>query len=176
MHAHLDVVAPGYEELSRLLWRQRHLVEMLLCKLEIGRLLIVAEQTQWIDLVTREMAMVLDQIRNEELFRATSGAAHVAVAAGLPADATLSHIIAVAPPPWDEILPDHQRALLAIIDEVQTSAAANCELLERELRSTQEFLASMGDRATAERPSHTISRSASPAAPGPRPAVRGPDA
>jgi hypothetical protein len=141
-----DVEAPvkGYEELSRQLWRQRHLLETLLFKLEVERLLLAAGDTRWIDRATQEVATVIEQIRGEELARVTSPVIHLTTAAGLPPDASISDVIGVAPAPWDDILRDHQAMLLTAIAEVEEAAASNRDLLRRALRRTQDFLSSLG--------------------------------
>jgi hypothetical protein len=138
-----EVPMKSYEELSRLLWRQRRLIETLLYKLEVERLLLATGKIRWLDAATCEVSAILDQIRTEELAREAIPLAIIRRELGLDADATLTDIISASPDPWGEIFREHQAVLLSYIGEVEIAAASNRELLQRGLRSTQEFLASL---------------------------------
>jgi len=145
----------SYEELSRLLWRQRRLIETLLFKLEVERLLLATGKIRWLDAATVEVGVVLDQIRHEDLAREALPLAIIRRELDLGPDATLTDIIDAAPEPWGEIFRDHQTALLAYIGEVEAAAASNRELLQRGLRSTQTFLSSLHTTAPADGYSRT---------------------
>ena len=145
----------SYEELSRLLWRQRRLIETLLFKLEVERLLLATGKIRWLDAATVEVGVVLDQIRHEDLAREALPLAVIRRELQLDADATLTDIIEAAPEPWGEIFKDHQIALLAHISEVEAAAASNRELLQRGLRATQTFLSSLHTTAPADGYSRT---------------------
>jgi hypothetical protein len=139
----VETLMKSYEELSRLLWRQRRLIETLLFKLEVERLLLASGKVRWLDAATVEVGGVLDQIRSEELAREALPLTIIRRELNLGVDSTLSDIIAAAPEPWGDIYREHQAALLAYIGEVEAAAASNRELLQRGLRSTQVFLASL---------------------------------
>jgi hypothetical protein len=145
----------SYEELSRLLWRQRRLIETLLFKLEIERLLLATGKIRWLDAATVEVSTVLDHIRSEDLAREALPLALIRRELGLGPDATLTDIVGAAPEPWGEIYRDHQTALLSYLGEVETAAASNRELLHRGLRSTQAFLASLNTTPPADGYSRT---------------------
>jgi hypothetical protein len=145
----------SYEELSRLLWRQRRLIETLLFKLEVERLLLATGKIRWLDAATVEVGVVLDQIRHEDLAREALPLAIIRRELDLGPEATLTDIIDAAPEPWGEIFRDHQTALLAYIGEVEAAAASNRELLQRGLRSTQTFLSSLHTTAPADGYSRT---------------------
>jgi hypothetical protein len=145
----------SYEELSRLLWRQRRLIETLLFKLEVERLLLATGKIRWLDAATVEVGVVLDQIRHEDLAREALPLAIIRRELDLGPEATLTDIIDVAPEPWGEIYRDHQIALLAHIGEVEAAAASNRELLQRGLRSTHAFLSSLNTTAPADGYSRT---------------------
>ena len=138
-----EVPLKSYEELSRLLWRQRRLIETLLYKLEVERLLLTTGKIRWLDAATCEVSAIMDQIRSEELAREAIPLAMIRRDLGLQVDATLSDVIGAAPDPWGEIFREHQAVLLSYLGEVEMAAASNRELLQRGLRSTQEFLASL---------------------------------
>src|SRR3954447_17354023 len=78
-------------ELSSVLWRTRELLELLLFKLEEEQLLLAAGRSRWLAHATREVEMVLDQIRQTEIIRAAQ-AQSVARELGLGVDASLSQI------------------------------------------------------------------------------------
>jgi hypothetical protein len=157
--AHVDqaseIPIKSFEELSRLLWRQRRLIETLLFKLEVERLLLATGKIRWLDAATVEVSTVLDHIRNEDLAREAMPMAHIRRHLGLGPEATLTDIVVAAPDPWGEIFRDHQQALLSHLGEVETAAASNRELLQRGLRSTQAFLASLNTVAPADGYSRT---------------------
>jgi hypothetical protein len=74
----------GLREVSAILWRQRHLLELLLFKLDEEQLVLVAGRTRWLPRATREVEMVLEEIRQTELERALE-VSRVALDLGLPA-------------------------------------------------------------------------------------------
>jgi hypothetical protein len=151
----VDSPMKSFEELSRLLWRQRRLIETLLYKLEVERLLLTTGKVRWLDAATVEVSSVLDHIRAEEIARQAIPLAVIRQYLGLGVDATLNDIIVVAPEPWGDIYRDHQAALLSFLGEIEMAAASNRELLQRGLRSTQAFLASLSTAPAADGYSRT---------------------
>jgi hypothetical protein len=65
--------------------------------------------------------MLLVELRRTELLRAVQ-ADDVAIELGLAPGATLRHLVAAAPEPWQTILDDHRRALLAATAEVAAAS------------------------------------------------------
>ena len=55
------------ERLSEVLWRERHLLELLLFKLEEEQLVLTSGRTRWLGHATREVETVLEEIRTAEL-------------------------------------------------------------------------------------------------------------
>src|SRR4029077_1185949 len=98
--------------LSRLLWRQRRLIETLLFKLEVERLLLATGDTRWLEAASSEVAAVLEHIRNEELAREALPMSIIREALYLQPESTLTDLVEVAPEPWNEIFRDHQTVLL----------------------------------------------------------------
>ncbi|MFD0519768.1 flagellar export chaperone FlgN [Paractinoplanes durhamensis] len=74
-------------DLASVLWRSRELLEMLLFKLEEEQLLLASNRSRWLSHATREVEVVLDQIRQTEVIRAAY-AQDVAVELGLGAEAS----------------------------------------------------------------------------------------
>ena len=100
-------------ELSSTLWHERELLELLLFKLEEEQLLLAAGRSRWLGNATREVEMVLEELRRAELTRAIE-VGTVAGALGLPEDASLRDLAEHAPVPWDDILRQHRTAFLTL--------------------------------------------------------------
>jgi hypothetical protein len=120
----------GLREVSAILWRERHLLELLLFKLDEEQLVLAAGRTRWLPRATREVEMVLEEIRQTELERAVE-VSRVAVDLGLPAGASLRQLAEAASPPWQGMLAEHRQAFLSLTDEVTALVQANRELLGR---------------------------------------------
>ena len=151
-------------ELSSILWRERELLELLLFKLEEEQLLLAAGRTRWLGHATREVEMVLEEIRRAELGRAVEVEV-VAASLSLSAGASLGQLSEAAPPPWDDILREHRNAFLAATNEVTALAQGNKELLTMGFRAARETLMSLGD---PEPPTYTPSGESVQRSRGPR--------
>ena len=86
----------GASDLSAALWQERRQLELLFFRLETQRLHVVAGNLQWLSFTASEIETVLDRLRFEALARSVESAA-VAAEWGVPAQATLIELIAVAP-------------------------------------------------------------------------------
>ncbi len=140
-------------EVSSILWRERELLELLVFKLEEEQLLLAAGRTRWLAHATREVEMVLGEMRRAELGRAVEVEA-VAASLGLPPGASLRELAEAAPPPWGGILRDHRNAFLAATQEITELAKTNRELLGAGFRAARDTLLSLGDQ---EPPTYTPS-------------------
>jgi len=144
-------------ELSTVLWRTRELLELLLFKLEEEQLLLAAGRSRWLPHATREVELVLDQIRTTEVIRAAH-AQSAADAMGLDLDASLSQLADAAPRPWSELLRDHRKAFMQLTAEVSALAEANRGLLTTGLRAAREtMLAVSGSVSTYGRNGQSVS-------------------
>jgi hypothetical protein len=143
------------EALSRVLWRERELLELLLFKLEEEQLVLSGGRSRWLAHATREVELVLAQVREAEVARAAESDA-VAADLGLPPGSSLRQLAAVAPAPWDELLTQHRDAFLKITAEVSSLAEDNRELVSQGARATREALAAIG--ATGEPRPQTYGR------------------
>jgi len=126
-------------DLSDVLWRERELLEVLLFKLEEEQLLLVSGRSRWLARATREVEVVVAEVRAVELRRAvlTDG---VAAVLRLPGDATLAAVADAAAAPYDQILRDHRAALLTLTHEVSAVADGNKSLLSSGYRAAREAL------------------------------------
>jgi len=117
-------------EVSNILWKERHLLDLLQFKLDEHQLLVGAGRAKWLTLATGEIERVLEELRHVELLRAIEVDA-VATELGLPANASLAELAEAAPSPWDEIFGQHRAALLGAAEEVRALSDVNRALLER---------------------------------------------
>jgi hypothetical protein len=120
------------------------LLELLLFKLDEEQLVLAAGRTRWLPRATREVEMVLEELRQTELERAVE-VSRVAVELALPAGASLRQLAEAAPAPWQEILVEHRQAFLALTDEITALVQTNRELLVRGQKAVRDVLASIGD-------------------------------
>jgi hypothetical protein len=134
----------GLREVSAILWRERHLLELLLFKLDEEQLVLAAGRTRWLARATREVEMVLEEIRQTELERAVE-VSRLALDLGLPAGASLRQLAEAAPPPWQDMLVEHRQAFLSLTEEVTGLVQTNRELLARGQKAVRDVLASLGD-------------------------------
>src|SRR5947208_14865166 len=67
--ASADERAMGLSEVSNILWRERQLLELLLFKLEEEQLVLASGRSRWLSHATREVEMVLAEIKQAELAR-----------------------------------------------------------------------------------------------------------
>jgi hypothetical protein len=120
----------------------RELLELLLFKLEEEQLLLTSGRPRWLAHATREVEVVLEQIRQAEVLRAAETQA-VAVELGLQPDAGLAELAAVAPAPWSDLLRQHRQAFITLTAEINGLAATNRELLTSGLRAARETVLSV---------------------------------
>jgi FlgN protein len=150
----------GLADLSSVLWRERELLELLLFKLEEEQLVLAGNRSRWLAHATREVELVLEQIRKTEVLRATEVEA-VGREFGLGHNASLAELANSVPAPWNEMMRQHRTAFLALTAEIQALAATNRELLTAGQRAVREtVLAMAGSVETYGRRGETISSAA----------------
>lgn len=126
-------------DLSSVLWRSRELLELLLFKLEEEQLLLAAGRSRWLAHATREVEVVLEQIRQTEVARAAYSQA-VAGELGLSLEASLAELADTAPAPWSDLLHQHRKAFLTLTSEISAMAGANRDLLTVAQRAARETM------------------------------------
>ncbi|GGK18276.1 hypothetical protein GCM10010124_08570 [Pilimelia terevasa] len=130
----------SFTELSSVLFRTRELMELLLFKLEEEQLLLTAGRSRWLAHATREVEMVLEQIRQTEVLRAAHSLS-VADELGMSPDASLGQIADAAPVPWNDLLHQHRKAFLTLTAEISGMAETNRDLLTAGQRAARETMA-----------------------------------
>jgi hypothetical protein len=126
-------------DLSSTLWRVREMMDLLLFKLEEEQLVLAAGKTRWLPHATREVEMVLEQIRMTEVLRAAQVDA-VAAELGLPPAPSLQALAAATNAPWSDLFQQHRAAFLTATAEITAMAEANRELLTAGARAVHEAL------------------------------------
>jgi flagellar biosynthesis/type III secretory pathway chaperone len=132
-------------EISNILWSERQLLELLSFKLEEEQLLLASGRSRWLAHATREVEMVLDEIKNAELTRALQ-LSEVGAELGLGPQPSLRDLAAAVEAPWQTIFEQHRMAFLTAVHEIHAMAQLNRELLSRGQRATQEALAWLSER------------------------------
>ncbi|MBX5447062.1 MAG: flagellar protein FlgN [Acidothermus cellulolyticus] len=132
----------GLAEVSDILWRERELLDVLLFKLEEEQLLLAAGKARWLARATREVELVLEQIRLTELTRAVEVDA-VAATLGLEPNPSLAQLADAAPPPWSDLLRAHREAFLRLTQEITSLAEANREFVTSAYHSAEAALRSL---------------------------------
>jgi hypothetical protein len=143
-------------DLSSILWREREMLELLLFKLEEEQLILASGKGRWLAHATREVEVVLDQIRRTEVVRAAEVEV-LGAQLGLGLDPSLGQLADSAPPPWGDLLREHRKAFLALAAEVNAIAEANRDLLTAGQRAVREtMLAFVGSVETYGRRGETV--------------------
>ena len=135
------------EELSAILWRERDLLETLLFKLEVEQLILTSGRTHWLVLAAREVAYVLEEIRDAELLRSVAVDA-LAAELGLQPNASLHEIAQASEEPWRDIWLDHREAFIAVTLQITEMSQSNRVLLTAGYQAAQATLLSMTEKAS----------------------------
>jgi hypothetical protein len=136
----------GLAEVSTVLWRERELLELLLFKLEEEQLVLTSGSGRWLARATREVEMVLAEIRRTELLRATEVDA-AAAALGLGPNPSLNAMADACTEPWAGLLREHRAAFLALTGEITALAETNRDLISVGARANREALLALTERA-----------------------------
>lgn len=129
----------GLAEVSTILWRERELLELLLFKLEEEQLVLTSGRSRWLARATKEVEIVLGEIRRTELTRATV-VDEAAEALGLGSNPSLAALAGACAEPWSGILRDHRTSFHALTAEITALAASNKDLITAGQQATEETL------------------------------------
>jgi flagellar biosynthesis/type III secretory pathway chaperone len=134
--AHNDQVL---NDISTVLWRERQLLELLVFKLEEEQLLLAAGKVRWVNHASREVEIVLEQLRAVELMRAVKVEA-AAAELGLDSYPGLRSLAQASPEPWASILARHRLAFLELTGEIRDLSERNRHLLAKGRDAAREAL------------------------------------
>ncbi len=135
--------AVASSDVSNILWHERQILELLHFKLEVEQRLLAAGKTRWLSHATREIEMLIDEMKQVELVRSIEVRALFAGLGG-PEAPTLSELVGLVPDPWATIFEDHRQALLQSTQEIVGLAETNMEQLARGYQAAQRALATVG--------------------------------
>ena len=156
----------GVAEVSNVLWREREQLELLLFKLEEEQLVLASGRTRWLPHATREVEVVLEQLRSSELLRAMEVDSY-AESLGLGPNPSLTELSEASPDPWRELLLAHRTGLLELTSEIAAISRANSEVIVTAQRAAHESLLALSGthdtyaptgRAAAPARAHLIDR------------------
>jgi hypothetical protein len=146
----------GLADLASILWREREMLELLLFKLEEEQLVLAGGRTRWLAHATREVEVVLEEIRRTEVIRAVE-VQSIGTTLGLGDNPSLTDLAGSAPAPWSDLLNQHRKAFLTLTAEVSALADANRDLLTTGARTVREtMLAVAGSVETYGRRGETV--------------------
>jgi hypothetical protein len=144
----------GLAEVSAILWRERELLELLLFKLEEEQLILASGRTRWLARATREVELVLDQIRSAEVVRAAEVDA-AAADLGLTPGPSLGTLAEACPEPWSALLREHRAAFHQLTAEITALADTNREMLSAGQRAVREAMLAISESSTTYSPTGT---------------------
>jgi len=126
-------------ELSSILWRERDMLELLLFKLEEEQLVLVSGRTRWLAHATREVELVLEQIRLTEVLRAAEVAV-VGAALGIGTEPSLGELADTVDEPWSDLFRQHRTAFRELTAQITALSDTNRDLLTAGQRAVQETM------------------------------------
>jgi hypothetical protein len=135
-------------ELSRTLWKQRGLIELLQYRLEIQQLILTASLEHRLQVALEEVEIAMEEIRRSERAR-DMVVRQCAGVLGLDASASLGDIRVRAGEPWSGMLTEHQDALLVLVADTERLAATNRELAQRGANESRQVIDAVTGSATA---------------------------
>lgn len=131
---------PELEVLADTLWAERHLVELLLYRLTLAKLVLAADERRFVALTIGEVEEAVQRLRDAELRREVA-IADLADAWEEPvATLTLAAVAERAPQPWSKVFDDHREGFRALTEEIEATSAENRRLASAGLQSVQHAL------------------------------------
>jgi hypothetical protein len=115
-------------DLSSILWRERGLLDLLLFRLEVERLVLSSGRSWWLTIAAREIEVVLAEMRQVELLRAVS-VDTLAAEENLHPNPSLREIAECSPEPWRAIWLDHREAFTALTSQISELSQDNRRML-----------------------------------------------
>jgi hypothetical protein len=143
------------EDLSLVLWRERELLETLLYKLEVEKLVLATHSTRWLAAAAREVELVLETVRETEVLRAVAADA-AAASVGLASNPSLRALADAVGEPWHSILLDHHKAFVACTRDLVDTAAANRELLTAGQQTAREVFLGLNEHPAGYSPTGSV--------------------
>lgn len=135
--------------LAQTLGAERELLEFLLYRLTLARLVIAADETRFIPQAMREVESVVERIRFSEAQR-TLGIARLASSLGSSGAAmSLRSLIDVAPEPYRTMFVEHRDHFLRLAREIEQVTLENRRLASLAMRDLTDTLGALVGAAPA---------------------------
>jgi hypothetical protein len=126
-------LADSVAELSRVLWRQRRVLERLRYYLRVQDLMLDGDDSEALVMAVDDVHGAIDAVRELEAARQEL-TFEVAGALGQDRNVSFQQLIAVVPPPFDEMLSEHREAFLRVVVDITSLSLDNREIIERGMR------------------------------------------
>lgn len=132
----------SFAAVSSLLWSERELLEQVVYRLTLQRLVLTSGATRWLSRANDELNAAVSQVSGSEVLRAAEIEA-LAESLRLPHETTLAELIAVAPEPWSTLLAEHRVALRSLVGEIEDLGGDVKRLLQAGMTAIRETLDSL---------------------------------
>lgn len=164
-HRDTDPELTSFASVSALLWNERELLQSVLYKLTVQRLVLASGSTRWLAKAGDEVSAAVSRISGTEVLRAAEIDA-LAEHLHLPHETTLSELIAIAPEPWSTLLAEHRDALRGLVAEIEALGGEVRTLLAAGMKAIRETLDGLDNLTSAvggyDATGATVSRATGP--------------
>lgn len=143
------------EALADTLWAERHLVEFLLYKLTVAKLLLVSDERRFVSAALSEVEQVVGRLRDAEQRRTEALSAVAHEWHRPPSEITLSLLAEETVEPMRGVFADHRKGFLELSTEIEETAAENRRLASGSLNAIQQALEALTGASTG--PTYTAS-------------------
>lgn len=130
--------------LADMLWDEREVVELLLYKLIVAKLLLAADERRFVTAALSEVDLAVDLLHRTEQEREELVAMTARDWGMTPEYLTLAYLAEATPPQFRSVFTDHLRAFLRLADEIEETARTNSQLANSSLSHVQESLRALG--------------------------------
>ncbi|MGH9134079.1 MAG: flagellar export chaperone FlgN [Ilumatobacteraceae bacterium] len=137
------------EDLSHQLWTLRELLEELVYKLEVQRLLLGAGKSRWLPSIDAELAAVVAAITEVDTTRQHAQAG-LAERCGLSRAASLDDLIAELDDQRAGILRSHRMHLTSLQDQVVEASLGNQDLARQGAAKARDLVAALGGAVSTD--------------------------
>lgn len=128
------------ETLADTLWSERHLVEQLLYKLVVAKLILAADERRFVSAAIGEVERAVARIRDAEHQRQAALAAVARDWGRRSSELTLSVLAEEAPEQMRSVFEDHRTGFQELSTEIEETAAENRRLASGALSNVQEAI------------------------------------
>lgn len=138
------------EHLADTLWSVRHVVQFLLYKLTVAKLLLAADERRFVGFALQEVERVVEALRDAELRRSIALEA-LAADWHVPADdLSLGALVDRVPEPLRPVFADHQQAFAELAAEIDQTTKANRQLASAGLAQLRQTIDALHGLAASD--------------------------